>query len=346
MTLASDRKETTRPHQLQMFQLERQTTRGTIPIGFKRNRKAIPAFPITRPTYEEAWEDFIALTNLTIPISEGYWYSRSDVTGSLYIDIDKTGMKTSNYYHWIARMACDSVTSPSAMRSWYNHQFRKGVEASIYYDQNPASALSLRKYIPSQFRPSAAKALIDHFGVETFYDPCGGWGDRLVAAQASEIEYYCRDVNPLVFSGYALQQHEFGGNVDFELKGAEVDAPIYNYFDMVFTSPPYYKIEKYQGDEQSYKKYKTFDQWVGSFLLPMLEHALASLKPNGVLAINISDVYVDHRNNDLTTPVIDFITANCTEVTYIGYRLNKRPNSNSAKHNGIFAEPIIIGRKR
>lgn len=328
-------------HQYPMFQAQ-----PISPILLQRKsiRKVIPQFPIKRPTYEEAWEDFIALTKLKISFMNGCWYSRSGIKGNQYIDIDKTGMKTSNYYHWMARMACDSVTSPSAIRSWYSYQFRKGLESSIYYDDNPGSALSLRKYIPSQFRPSAAKALIDHFNIKTFYDPCGGWGDRLVAAQASGIEYYCRDVNPLVFSGYALQQHEFGGVVDFEYKGAEVDAPIENYFDMVFTSPPYYKVEKYQGNEQSHSKYKKFDIWVNSFLVPMLEHSLKSLKSDGVLAINISDVYVDHRINDLTTPVVNFITSNFNEVTYIGYRMNKRPNSSISKQPGVFAEPIIIGR--
>tara|TARA_R100000008_G_scaffold85358_1_gene75056 strand:- start:490 stop:1500 length:1011 start_codon:yes stop_codon:yes gene_type:complete len=307
--------------------------------------KTIPEFPIKKPTYQEACEDFEQLCKSNITLSDGGWYSRSEMTGNQYIDIDKTGMKTSNYYHWGARMACDSVNSPSAMRSWYNHKFRSGLEASIYYKDNPASALALRKYIPSQFRPSAAKALINYFNVKSVYDPCGGWGDRLVAAQASGVEYYCRDVNPLVFSGYATQQQDFGGNVSFEFKGAEVDAPAENYFDMVFTSPPYFKMEKYQGAEQSHAKYKTFEEWVNYFLIPMLENSWESLKDNGILAINISNVYVNHTINDLTTPVINFIKNNCEEISCIGYRMNKRPNSSIAKQNGIFAEPIIVGKK-
>lgn len=310
-----------------------------------RGINIIPEFPIKRPTYEDATTDYEELTNLKISLVDGDWYSRSNVSGSQYIDIDKTGMKTSNYYHWMARMACDSATSPSAIRSWYNHEFRTGLEASVYYEKTPATALALRKYIPSQFRPSAAKALINHFNVKTWYDPCGGWGDRLVAAQASGIEYHCRDVNPLVFSGYAAQQQDFGGKVSFEFKGAEIDTPIENYFDMVFTSPPYYKIEKYQGNEQSHLKYRKFDDWVDSFLLPMLEKSWGALKPNGIMAINISDVYVNHTVNDLTTPVINFINNNCKDVTYVGYRMQKRPNSSISNQEGIFAEPIIVGRK-
>jgi len=334
-------KEILQQYQTRMFELS-----PALPtLRNEPTRTVIPAFPIQRPTYDEAWKDFVALTNRKTSFVDGCWYSRSGITGSQYIDIDATGMKASNYYHWMTRMACDSAASPSAIRSWYSYQFRRGLEASMYYEKNPASALALRKYIPAQFRPSAAKALIDHFNVTSLYDPCGGWGDRLVAAQASRIEYYCRDVNPLVFAGYALQQHEFGGNVGFEFKGAEVDAPAENYFDMVFTSPPYYKIEKYQGSEQSHSKYKNFDVWVNSFLLPMLKHSLQSLKTGGVLAINIADVYVNHRINDLTSPVINFFASHCTDVTYVGYRMNKRPNSSIAQQSGVFAEPIIIGKK-
>lgn len=308
--------------------------------------KKIPKFPILKPTYDEALSDFKKLSNLKIFLKDGNWFSRSKIVGTKYIDIDKTGMKTSNYYHWAARMSCDSANSPSPMRNWYNSDLRIGLESSKFYANNPVSALALRKYIPSQFRPSALKLLIDHFKIKSVYDPCGGWGDRLAAAQSSNIEYYCRDVNPFVFSGYANQQIDFGGNVNFELKGAEIDAPAHNYYDMVFTSPPYYKIEKYQGVDQSYLKYKKFNNWLDFFLLPMLENSYKSLKPNGIMAINISDVYVNHTINDLTTPVINFFKKNCKDIQYIGYRMNKRPNSSADIKNGIFAEPIIIGKKK
>ena len=290
-------------------------------------------------------KDYHALVDLDIPLIEGCWTSRSSISGNLYIPMNREGMSVSNYYHWFARMACGSINSPSPIRSWYIKKFRVGLEKSKFYADNPATALALRKYIPAQFRPSAAKALIKHFGSTKWYDPCGGWGDRLVAAQACDIEYHCRDVNPLVFAGYAAQQQDFGGNVSFELLGAEIDCPQSNYFDLVFTSPPYFQIEKYQGDNQSYKLYKKYGEWIDGFLYPMLENAWDSLKSKGVFAINICNVYAQHRENDLTTPVIDFIRSKGSPVSYIGYRMNKRPNS-KAQDSVLFAEPIIIGYKQ
>jgi DNA modification methylase len=66
------------------------------------------------------------------------------------------------------------------------------------------------------------------------------------AALASNAEeYHCRDVNPLVFGGYALQQMQLPSDchASFEYRGSEIDAPQTNHYDLVFTSPPYYKIE-------------------------------------------------------------------------------------------------------
>jgi hypothetical protein len=39
----------------------------------------------------------------------------------------------------------------------------------------------------------------------------------------------------------------------------------YNHFDTVFFSPPYYKLEKYPGKNQSITKYKTYDEWLEKY---------------------------------------------------------------------------------
>ena len=45
--------------------------------------------------------------------------------------------------------------------------------------------LGLRKYICSQFKPNAAKALYDYFNVKNVLDFSMGWGDRLAGFYAS-----------------------------------------------------------------------------------------------------------------------------------------------------------------
>jgi DNA modification methylase len=63
--------------------------------------------------------------------------------------------------------------------------------------------------------------------------------------------------------------------------------------DFVFTSPPYFNREAYSDDEnQSYKKFSSYDSWKEGFLRKTLETAYEYLKPNRYLVWNIADVLV------------------------------------------------------
>lgn len=310
-----------------------------------------PPFPLNRPTEGEALSDYNALRDfdalsLLIPKE---WMSRSIIEDKYCLPFviarNNTGNKASNFYHWQARVACDSLNSPAPIRAWHDQKLRKNIENSIYYKESHKSAVTMRGYVPSQFRPSAAKCLYSLFEAKRIYDPCGGWGDRLAAAMSVDADlYYCRDVNPLVFTGYALQQQAFSTKtkLSFEYKGSEIDCPEKGYFDFIFTSPPYYKIEKYQGDMQSHAKFKKFDDWLTGFLYPMVTFAWDSLREEGVLALNISDCYANHTYNRTCLPLIDYCLNNlkgCRMQGVIGYEIASR------KKTGINSEPLLFFSK-
>lgn len=307
------------------------------------------------PTDAAADESFRELkeTPSALLWKRGIWNTRSSCPKKLdiYIDISKVGSESSNRFHWNTRMACDSLASPSPSRSWFDRKIRKSVEASQYYKDNPKVALSMRKYICATFRPSAAKAIYDAFSAESVYDPCGGWGDRLSAAMSLGIRYHCRDVNPLVFPAYSEQVYRYADeskfdSYTFELRGSEVDAPQIGEFDLCFTSPPYYKIEKYQGNGQSHE-YKGMFAWLTEFLFPMFSNAFSVLKNNGHFVINLSDCYADHTMNKLVDPLIRFATTNLVNCNYIGafgYRIQSRVNYRN-QIDGVNAEPVLIFSK-
>ena len=310
-----------------------------------------PPFPLNRPTEKEALLDYNALRDfdaLSLLISKE-WVSRSVIEDKYYLPFviarNNTGNKASNFYHWQARVACDSLNSPAPIRAWHDQKLRKNIENSIYYKDNHKSAVTMRGYVPSQFRPSAAKCLYSLFKAKRIYDPCGGWGDRLAAAMSVDADlYYCRDVNPLVFTGYALQQQAFHTKtkLSFEYKGSEINCPEKGYFDFIFTSPPYYKLEKYQGDMQSHAKFKKFDDWLTGFLYPMVTFAWDSLQEGGVLALNISDCYANHTYNRICLPLIDYCLSNlkgCRMQGVIGYEIASR------KKTGINSEPLLFFSK-
>ena len=307
-------------------------------------------FPIKLPTENDAQEDYQKLKefNPLILIKSGDWFSRSDFDISkskpIYIDSDRTGLKASDRHHWYARMACDSLTSPSPIRNWYQEKHRLTLENSKFFADNPKTAMALRKYIASQFRPTAALAIYKMFNAKSVYDPCGGWGDRLVAAMAMGIDYHCRDTNPLVLAGdSAMQQsYKYDGKISFEYEPSEKTSPK-GIYDLVFTSPPYWKAEKYQGEQSSHLMYKKFDDWLENFLFKMIDNSWDVLNYEGHLVLNISDMYGNHTYNKIVQPILDKFEKYKPYV--IGYRMAKRVGSKS-NATGIFCEPIIVIKKQ
>lgn len=56
-----------------------------------------------------------------------------------------------------------------------------------------------------------------------------------------------------------------------------------NFFDLVFTSPPYFDYEVYDKENPSY------EDWIMEFYTPLVEESCRCLKQNGYLALHISD---------------------------------------------------------
>ena len=63
---------------------------------------------------------------------------------------------------------------------------------------------------------------------------------------------------------------------------SKVDYSKYDY-DMVFTSPPYYMLEKYENMPQ----YESNEDFNEKFLYPVIKNSYKYLKPNGHYILNI-----------------------------------------------------------
>ena len=181
------------------------------------------------------------------------------------------------------------------------------------------------------------------------------WGDRMSAAMACETvtDYVGIDPNKELTEGYENQIENFGGDKFLEIypEPAEDILPSLREedfsFDLVFTSPPYFIIERYTKDKnQSWQRYKKIDKWLNGFMFPVIDNSWRLLKSGGHLAINISDVYCNHTVNNICDHMNDYISVltGAEKVDNINYRMAKRINSNSDK-KGIFVEPIWIWKK-
>ncbi len=61
-------------------------------------------------------------------------------------------------------------------------------------------------------------------------------------------------------------------------------------FELIFTSPPYFKLEKYSNNpKQSYIRYPSLDNWLDGFLAPVLVEGYRLLTRGGYFVINIAN---------------------------------------------------------
>ena len=207
--------------------------------------------------------------------------------------------------HWIE---VSTSTDTSLSENWNNNDklrelIKKCINWCISYQNGKWSINRVRqlakvylsKQSVSNFRPTVAKALYNKYGNRgKIFDPCGGWGGRLFGFLGSEcIEYVCCEPSSKTYQGL-LEIKELYSYINKKvtiLNLPQEDYQVHSrYFDMVFTSPPYFDTERYSEEEtQSYKRYPTVDKWVKIFLVSLIRNAYISLKPGGVFILNIAN---------------------------------------------------------
>ena len=276
----------------------------------------------------------------------------------LYFRRVNTGNQASNYFQQANRWGVDGTVSPGPDRTWRTYEFMVTLMGAMYtlkFDEiNRGTlrvALSLRKYICSQFKPNVAKALYDYFKAETILDFAAGWGDRMCGFYASETGKHYVGIDPRKENHPIYrQQAEFyeknNGFFEVEKKADFVESPAEdfdyagydNYFDIAFTSPPYFSVERYSYDDtQSWVRYKTIDAWNEQFLHKALGKIWKTLKKGGVLIVNIADVYASSKGTDkgyraITTPMNEFLEKQegAEYLGCMGMEMAKRPGSAGA----------------
>lgn len=316
--------------------------------------------PLKSITLNDAINAQKGLMEYQTSLKEGKIFTRYEKNlDDYYFDESANFNDASNYFHQLSRYTADSVNSPSPVRTWNTYKFAKSMVSALFSlkckevnKQTLHSCLAMRKYIASQFKPSVAKAVYDYFNGKNVVDLCSGWGDRLSGFYASKNtkSYFGIDPNSSLCDGYNRQIIEYNKLVhkDTEMvcQAAEDEVVKLPTCDLVFTSPPYFGVEKYSKDEnQSYLRYRKFDNWLVNFLFKIIQKSYNALEKDGHLVLNISDVYMNHTINNICSPMIEY----CKELGFKhigtwGMRMAKRTNSQSDK-DGIFCEPMYIFEK-
>jgi len=145
----------------------------------------------------------------------------------------------------------------------------------------------------SNFPVCVAYEVYKYFKPKHVLDFSSGWGDRLMASLAYGCSYTGTDPNKCMephyknmikFFNRSFQKYKVHpvGFENFKIKD--------NFYDLVFTSPPFFDLESYSQDKsQSIQKYKTLKEWKNKFLFHCFSKSIKALKVGCCMAIYISD---------------------------------------------------------
>lgn len=319
--------------------------------------------PIRYLSDDEAYYDFKKLCELNTedllidsPLDLKFCY-KYPVTNK-FIKKNDRGLRFSNHFFKEYRYKSRGKGCKSLFQLWYNDERLKKIISkfrTLKIDKISRKELlgmmTLSTHIPSQFKPSVAKYIYDHYsGNGSVLDFSAGWGDRLCGALSSpKVKRYIGiDPNKALYNKYFELHRASKAYTHIEIfnKPAEnVEFP--RNIDLVFTSPPYFSKEVYCTDpSQSYCKYPNFEDWMLDFLFETIYRSWESLKKGGYLIINISDI-LDHKKvykicDEMNKFIEDFIDSRFIEG--LGMQITKRPNIYK-KTNNKLVEPIWIWKK-
>lgn len=140
----------------------------------------------------------------------------------------------------------------------------------------------------NQFRPTEALrvycTLQPKVGILDF---SAGWGGRCLGAMALGIPYIGIDANRQLEGAYRAMKEAIAPDADVQMlfqPSETVDFGRFKY-DLVFTSPPYFMLEEYEG----MPKYEGQEGFMEHFFRPVIEKAWKHLKSGGYMALNMPE---------------------------------------------------------
>jgi hypothetical protein len=144
-------------------------------------------------------------------------------------------------------------------------------------------------------KPVNCMEIYTRFNAKKVLNFCAGWGGSMVAACALNLDsHYGIEINSDLKNPYDNMMSYLRTKSNTKLGIMICDAAIFDYstldYDTVFSSPPYYFIEKYPNNI----KYSSKKEMDDKFYKPVFTNSYLHLKTGGYFIINIcKEVYED-----------------------------------------------------
>lgn len=104
--------------------------------------------------------------------------------------------------------------------------------------------------------------VLQTYDIKSIYDPCAGWGERMLASVQNNVAYVGVDINEHLAEGYTNMIDYYDlCNQKFVCADAAKYVPNFDY-DAVITCPPYGSIEKYTDKgAENLSDYEFYEWW-------------------------------------------------------------------------------------
>ncbi len=217
--------------------------------------------------------------------------------------LSRIGLKTLDYFflkHRLKAKTKKHISFAEAMKdrkivTYLNEKIRKIRKnpEQIFADRDELlrhqySAFQLYYGTINQFRPTEAArvycTLKPKVGILDF---SAGWGGRCLAAMALGIPYVGIDANAALESSYLSMHAKISPEAKVKIiisPSEKVDFSRFEY-DLVFTSPPYFMLEEYEG----MPNYNSNEKFIEEFFRPVVDKAWRHLKRGGHMALNMPE---------------------------------------------------------
>jgi len=250
-----------------------------VDIIFKELRKV--GFPYSNFTNEELIRDFENIKNSTTlvirdalrPYNTSGSKIREHFIHEQYRDFLEIFEKDEELLKVIRnRLGFDWATKPV----FFNMSFKtiiKGFEV-LYPDKRF-----------SKYKPSVAKWIVDKFcKSDTVFDYSAGWSDRLLGTIAAGKNYIGMDTNPNLVKELNKCSEWLKTFNKQKIEIIYGDSSTYSrQMEFAYSCPPYGSLEAYTGSN-----YRDDNEWLNTFMLPVLDMCQKNLVSNGTFVCHIS----------------------------------------------------------
>lgn len=267
---------------------------------------------------------------------------------------NKKGIKLANYYHPHRYGVTIGNKKQSTIDVFNNNDKLSKILERIFDKHSKITDNLVRgeltfgyHMVPYNFRPLVAKFIYQKYSNpgDIILDPCAGYGGRALGCMSLDNRTYL-GVEPdrRTYAGIIKMAKDLGEeekvsviNLPFE------DINLNKKFSLIFTSPPYFNLEKYSDDRrQSYKKYGSYEKWKHEFLSVLIYKSYEMLLNNGYFCIAI--------NNTNNYPILDDFLKIANNIFSIEkeYKVqyNSNPRRSLEKGKAYRYEPLLVFKKK